>query len=208
MEMHDGDINWKDEAPCLMAVRSGTPYGVPEGYFDQSQLHIRTSVVVESFRFENEKEFPVPSSYFNELSDQINSLVSLEKLKDDSGNAGFQVPAGYFEGLDKKVASSIKEPALPRRTSKGLLPVWLKMAAAACTTVILGSVIYFNSDYYSLNRELAKIPDQEIINYLQVHSTMSDTPFIIEQLSAEQLQDVNSEISNEDLELYLDNTTL
>ena len=66
--------------------------------------------------------------------------------------------------------------------------------------MLIGSVIYFNSSYYSFNKQLSGVPDQEIINYLQLHSTVSDNQFIIENL--------NPDVSAEEIEQYINNTTL
>ena len=55
---------------------------------------------------------------------------------------------------------------------------------------------------------MGKIPEQEIINYLQMNSDVGDTPAILENLSQNvTLTDFNTDISSEEMELYI-NTTL
>lgn len=73
---------------------------------------------------------------------------------------------------------------------------------------MIATGIYFSSETYNFNEKLSEVPDQEIINYLQAHSTAGDTPFIIETLNPDKLDQVTPDVSAEDLELYINSTTL
>jgi len=73
---------------------------------------------------------------------------------------------------------------------------------------MIATAIYYSSNTYNFNKQLSEIPDQEIINYLQAHSTAGDTPFIIENLNSGQMEAVTPDVSAEELELYINSTTL
>ena len=50
--------------------------------------------------------------------------------------------------------------------------------------------------------------DQDIINYLQFHSTVNDNQYLIEHITEDGLQQVSADVSEEDIEQYINSTTL
>ena len=204
MELHEGDIEWKKDVPHLNVIGKDNPFTTPETYFENLSDQIKSRIHLESFRFSENEEFDLPENYFDELGTTINARIYIEELT--GGEKGFTVPSGYFDKLTSEITASTKTGK--QNTIRKIIPAWLGYAAAACTTIVMGSILYFNSDQYVITNELSKVPDQEIINYLQVHSTAADTEFIIEQLNPDELENINTDISEEDLEQYLQNTTL
>lgn len=207
MELGHEDINLKEDAPNLLEISKSNPFKVPESYFSELGLQIKSRVKLETYRFEDEAEHSLPGSYFEELQEDINSRISLLKIQDTTPSSGFKIPEDYFTQLEQRIEAAVGIEKSASRAVK-LFPAWSKWAAAACTTVIVGLSLYFNSDSYKFDEQLSRVPDQEIINYLQVHTTAGDTPYIIENLSPEQLEQLNPDISEKDLEIYLENTTL
>jgi hypothetical protein len=89
-----------------------------------------------------------------------------------------------------------------------MFPSWIRYSAAASVVFVIGIFFYFNSSSYIFNQQLSKVPDQDIINYLQFHSTVNDTQFLIDNITEDGLQQVSNDVSDEDIEQYINNTTL
>ena len=209
MDLDNTEYEWKNEAPSLSGIGISNPFSVPENYFNNTAELINAQVITETFRFKDEEEFAVPENYFGQLSDIIKSGIALNTLQDEIKNDGFSVPQGYFENISSRINSQIK---LSEKKSilkvRRLFPTWTKYAAAASITSIIGSVAFFNLYPGNVDGQMGKIPEQEIINYLQMNSDVGDTPAILENLSQNvSLADFNTDISSEEMELYI-NTTL
>lgn len=200
-------MDWLKDAPTLAAVGKKIPFTVPSGYFENLSDNLKGRILMESLRFENEDEFMVPDGYFDQLSSSIESRISLENIRTVAKSSGFKVPDTYFSSLTERINSRLEEPAKVITPVRTMLNSWLSYAAAACITVMIGTGLYFNSADYQFDKQLSEIPDQEIMNYLQVHSTAGDTPFIIESLNPEEFE-INSDVSSEELEQYINSTTL
>ena len=155
-----------------------------------------------------ENPFTVPLLYFDQLPARIENRIALENIKTLVLSDGFTVPRDYFCDLSERINSRLDQKRSKNIPVRRLFLSWVSYSAAACITLLIGSVFYFNSSYYSFNKQLSEVSDQEIINYLQVHCTMSDTQFIIENLNPEVLQQINTDISSEEIEQYINNTTL
>lgn len=155
----------------------------------------------------NENPFTIPSNYFETLTERIENRINLATIQTLVPTDGFQVPVGYFAELTNRIHSKTQENKVLGR-KKNMFSSWVSYSAAASVAMVIGVFLYFNSSVYSINNKLADVPDQEIINYLQIHSTLADTPYIIENLSEDGLQDVSTDVSSEDLEQYINSTTL
>jgi hypothetical protein len=209
MDLDNTEYEWKNDAPSLSGIGNSSPFSVPEDYFNNAAQLINALAIAESFRFKDEEEFAVPENYFEQLSDNIKSGIAVSTLQDEIKEDGFSVPEGYFESLSSRINSQINvsEKKSGARVHR-LLPSWAKYAAAASITTIIGSVAFFNLYSGNVDRQMGKIPEQEIINYLEMNSDVGDTPAILENLSQTvTLTDFNTDISSEEMELYI-NTTL
>ncbi len=208
MNSDNTEINLDIEAALLSAIGKSNPFCVPENYFKTASELINNSIQIEELRFVEEDEFEIPQNYFEDLSERINSAIAVETLKESIDQDGFSVPTEYFSELSSKINSRISDEEVSVKPKvRKLLPVWAKYAAAACITLVVASVGFFNMNQNSLNKQLGKIPDQEIINYLEMHSDVGDTPAILENLGQNvNLADMNTDISQEDLQYYIDST--
>lgn len=209
MDSENTGKDWKDEAHLLAAMDRKNPLTVPEDYFKTLKADIISRCLVEDARFNNEEEFPIPSDYFDSLPAQIESRIAEETIRNLTPTDGFIVPEGYFASLQQQILAKTETAEAPVETViKPIRNNWYKYAAAACVTLVLGSVLIFNNRENSLEAQLSSIPDQEIINYLQVHSDMGDTPMIMESLvQTVNLNDRVNDLSENELEEYI-NTTL
>lgn len=208
MELNERDIDLQKEAPTLAAVGKKIPFIVPSGYFEVLSYNLKSRALVESMHIDDNNGFIVPPKYFEELSSRIENSVSVENIRTLALSEGFTVPEGYFAELSGQINSKLEESSKRATPVRRLLTSWVSYAAAACITVMIASGIYFNSNSYKFNQQLSGVPDQEILNYLQVYSTAGDTPFIIENLNTDQLEAVTQDVSSEELELYINSTTL
>lgn len=208
MELNDRDIDWLKEAPTLAAVGKQIPFTVPADYFKNLSDSINRRVMIESARFENEEEFITPPGYFEQLSSRIQNRISLENIKTLVPSSGFEVPVGYFSNLPERTSQKLEKPVKTNAPARKLISSWISYAAAACITVMIATGIYFNSSGYQFGQQLSEVPDHEIINYLKVHSTAGDTPFIIENINPDEFEQINTDVSSEELEQYLNNITL
>ena len=208
MELNDTDMDGLKETPTLAAMSREIPFTVPLGYFDALSDHLKARVITESVRFVKEEEFKVPGNYFKQLPARIETRIALENIRASVSGDGLIVPAGYFSNLAERISSRLYQDKSESKPVRKLYSSWISYAAAACISIAIGSSIYFNSTFNSFGKQLSKIPDQEIINYLQIHSTTGDTPFIIENLNPDDLYQITTDVSSEELEQYINNTTL
>jgi hypothetical protein len=208
MELNERDINLQKEAPTLAAIGNGIPFTVPSGYFEELSDNLKNRALVESMRFNAKNGFTVPQTYFEDLSFRIENRISVENLRTLAPAEGFALPEGYFAELSARIVSRVEDSSERKTPIRRLLTSWVSYAAAACITAMIATGIYLSSDSYDFNQQLSEIPEQEILNYLQAYSTAGDTPFIIENLNSDQLESVTPDVSAEELELYINSTTL
>ena len=209
MDLDNIEDELKNDAPTLYGIGNSNPFSVPKNYFTDSAKVINSGICVENFRFSEEEEFLVPENYFSILTANINAAIALNTLNKELIEDGFSVPKGYFEELSLKIHSQIDLSVEASKTKvRRLFPNWIKYAAAACIAAIIGSVAFLNFNQNNVDKQLGKIPEQEIINYLQINADEGDTPAIIENLFPNiNVADLGTDVSLEELELYI-NTTL
>ena len=208
MELDDRDIDLQKDAPTLAAIGNAIPFTVPSGYFEDLSNSLKSRVLIESVRFNGEDGFKVPHNYFEELSSRIENSVSVKNIRSLAPSEGFALPESYFDELSERINLRLKESSERKTPVRRLFNSWVGYAAAACITVMIATGIYFNSGTYNFSEQLSEVPDEEIINYLQAHSTAGDTPFIIETLNPDELGPVIPDVSAEELERYINSTTL
>ncbi|MFA6946256.1 MAG: hypothetical protein WC220_10165 [Pedobacter sp.] len=207
METENSNTDWLKEAPSLAKISKGNPFGVPSGYFESLPDDLNSRILLESVRFDQEGGFNIPANYFEHLRGKIEDRIVKETIQDLAPSGEFQVPEAYFANLSVRINSRIADNKAPA-SKKKIYTSWISYSAAASIVLIAGIFIYFNSSVYTFKKQLSKVPDQEIINYLQFHSTVSDTQYIIENTSEDGLQQVSTDISAEEIEQYINGTTL
>jgi len=209
MDLENTGTDWKDEAPLLAAMAKNDPFTVPDNYFSGLQEQIKSRCLIEDVRFNNEDEFTVPAGYFESLPSQIEGRISEVNLRGLVPADGFSVPSDYFGSLEQRIlAKTAVTNGSEEIIVRPLRSSWLRYAAAACITLAVGSALILNNRNNSFETQLGNLPDQEIVNYLEMHADMGDTPVIMESLSQNlNLTSIGNEISDAELEQYI-NTTL
>ena len=205
MDLENTDNEWMKEAPLLSSTDRKNPFAIPGDYFNNLELNIRARCLIEDARFKNEEEFSVPTGYFDSLIQETESRIAEQNIREIAPTAGFSLPEGYFEQLQYRISESTSQPV--EATIKPIRSNWIRYAAAACVTAVLGSLLIFNNAEESFESKLSRIPEQELINYLQMHSDIGDTPMILENLGQNvNLTDISSDISDAELEEYISTT--
>ncbi len=207
MKTENSDKDWLKEAPTLAKISIENPFTVPSAYFESLNENLNTLAKLESVRFENEDEFSLPENYFNQLTERIEDRIAIEVIHNLAPAEGFKVPDSYFTSLTERINSRIEEKKALAKV-KEMFPPWMRYSAAASVVFVIGIFFYFNSSSYVFNQQLSKVPDQDIINYLQFHTTVNDNQYLIEHITEDGLQQVSTEVSEEDIEQYINSTTL
>lgn len=208
MELNKNNGNWEKDAPALAAVERTNPFTVPLNYFEdmQDQLQSRMAIA-ESCKDHEDTSFAVPEGYFDELSDRIMSTIKAESFKEEMSGSGFSVPHNYFANLEERIITKADGlNAAPSKTVRRLVPVWMNYAAAACIAVVTGSVIFFSQQNNTLESKLSKIPENDIVTYLQIYSDTGDFPVIVENLEKNVASKNSSDLSDQEIEQYLEST--
>jgi len=207
MKTENSDKDWLKEAPTLAKISRENPFTVPSAYFESLNENLNTLAKLENVRFENEDEFDLPENYFNQLTERIEDRIAIEVIHNLAPAEGFKVPDSYFTSLTERINSRIEEKKALAKV-KEMFPPWMRYSAAASVVFVIGIFFYFNSSSYVFNQQLSKVPDQDIINYLQFHTTVNDNQYLIEHITEDGLQQVSTEVSEEDIEQYINSTTL
>jgi hypothetical protein len=207
MKTENSDKNWLKEAPSLAKISKENPFSVPSDYFESLNENLNSLAKLESVRFENEAEFNLPENYFKELAGRIEDRIAIETIHDLAPIDGLKVQDSYFNDLSERINIKINETLTPGKR-KIIYPSWIRYSAAAIIVMLTGTFLYLNSSSYVFNQQLSKVPDQDIINYLQFHSTVNDNQYLIDIITEDGLQQVSNDVSEEDIEQYINSTTL
>ncbi len=209
MELNKNNGNWEKDAPALAAVERANPFTVPLNYFEDMQDQLQSRIAIaESSRTSKNTSFTVPEGYFDTLGDRIMSTVKAESFKEEMSESGFSVPDNYFVNLEESIIKKADAlNAAPSKTVRRLVPVWMKYAAAACIAIVTGSVIFFSQQNNTLESKLSKIPENDIVTYLQAYSDTGDFPVIVENLEKNAVAiEIGSSLSDQEIEQYLEST--
>lgn len=190
---------------CRDGEAAPEAWGVPEGYFEQLTDSITAKIAEQKLKtLVSEPGFTVPDGYFEGL-EQL--LAAEGELRGKITETGFTVPQGYFDTLTDRVGEQTKRPATPVRRMNPLK--WVAYAAASIA-VILGLAGIFrttvNQGFPETQQSLASVPDQQILDYLELYGSSDDMMFISEQMVDLDEQHISTEISDEDIEAYLNLT--
>ncbi len=193
------------ETPLLAAMAKRNPFCVPDGYFDDLENNVRSSIFLDKLVQQTDKNaFEVPAGYFDTLTEQIETSVHLESLIAEENP--FHTPAHYFDSLEARITHKI-EVNKPRKATK-IVALWnknlFKYASAACFLIASSFFLYFyessqsvvkrnNMAAFSNEQLLYDIDEHTIIEHLESRNT--DAPKAINAST-------NTEIENYILRNY------
>lgn len=209
MDLNSTNRDWEKEAPRLAEMTRANPFSVPPDYFSELQSRLQGLAYIQSLAdHDSTSGFTVPDTYFNELPENISSSLKMERLKEDVKEAGYSVPEGYFTTLNDTIKRrTVKQKHQKSRISH-ILTSWGSYAAAASMALIASIGIFLYQQNNTLEAKLARIPEDDIVNYLKVHSDPGDFPVILENLDANELPKPEAPLSDKEIQQYLESTTL
>lgn len=206
MDLNEKHQGWEEEAPELAKIPRDNPFVAPEGYFEALTESVHARISMESLNLSKETGFTVTDEYFETLPEKIEASIALQKLKEEMKSEGFTVPEGYFDQLNSRISERVQQQQPKVRK---LVPAWLSLAAAACVTVALGIGLLLNNGKSNIiSADLSQVPEQEIINYLQLYSDQMDSQVIVENIESNAFSEVSDEVSAQELKYYLEDTSL
>lgn len=206
MDLNEMNENWQEHAPTLAAMEKTNPFSIPDGYFKEMQQQLHSRIRIRQFD-DNENVFKIPDDYFETLEDKLISISKLEGLKLNSQPETLLVPEGYFDTLEQRIKAKLEAEDLKAAPTKikRLYSNWITYAAAACITAIISFGIYFNTQNNNIEAQMAKLPADEIVDYLQLYTDAGDAPMIINSIGAEvDISEIGSEVSEQEIEQYLE----
>ncbi len=153
-------------APSLgKSAISRIPYAVPNGFFEGFAEILMNRIRMEETEL-SESDAGQQNAEVSPLLEitEISPLLAGLRKKDT-----YQVPVGYFEGLNIGTPKSEQKP-LEKKTKRA--PVFtlkfVKYAVAACIVALLGTAV-FNLTYHKISdpiKDLSTVSDQDMANYL------------------------------------------
>lgn len=206
MDLNEMNENWQEHAPTLAAMEKTNPFSIPDGYFEEMQQQLHSRIRIRQFD-DNENVFKIPDDYFETLEDKLISISKLEGLKGNSHTEILPVPQGYFDTLEQRIKAKLEAEELNAAPTKikRLYSNWITYAAAACITAIISLGIYYNTQNNNIEAQMAKLPADEIVDYLQLYTDAGDAPMIINSIGADvDISEIGSEVSEQEIEQYLE----
>jgi hypothetical protein len=166
--------------------------------------------------------YRVPDNYFNDLTVQLNTTVSLHSFTQKEGH-GFIVPANYFEELSGQIQSRIKleqfksegfatpvnyfdklqanilSQTVESKPERKVVRLWqadlMRYAAAACFILLTASGLYFNQQSTVKETHAADLASEAMLYDI-------DESVIIEHLNETQTA-TNNNASHAEMERYI-----
>lgn len=205
MDLDKKHQDWEGEAPELAKMPVSNPFMVPQGYFDDLEEAIHARIRLEALSLNKDSGFKVEDDYFELLPEKIEASIAFQELKEEMTTEGFSVPAGYFEGLQERITQRVQPQPRVRKLYSG----WMNYAAAASITLAVAFGFLMNRSAPNFSAKLSKVPEQEIVNYLQLYSDQMDSQVILENMEHNSaFSDVSEDVSAQELKYYLEDTSL
>ena len=111
--------------------------------------------------------FTVPDGYFNELEQQITSLVKLDELKKEAASEGFTVPENYFDALSANIQTRIKiEEVLDKDTAGHTVPAdyFENLSQQIQSRIMIEEALYEPTEIFAVPQDYFEQLSQDILN--------------------------------------------
>lgn len=186
----------------LSSGLNGTPYSVPQGYFEGLAGSVLAKLKAQNGSAEEEiaelspllaglsKNMPysIPQNYFQASMEDLSLISSEEKeslvLSFIEKEMPYQVPAGYFEALPQEILSRVSQKQA-KLVSFGRTRFVQMMAAAVIVGVlVISGIFYFRNN--------------------GTQTTGSSTPDVAVELKKASTEELNTFIKNTDLSITQD----
>jgi hypothetical protein len=177
------------------------PYEIPQGYFESFEGSVGL------MKAGRQMPYVVPQGYFEELT----TVMLFEVNKPEQKTFG--VPVGYFEALPAELLVRAKESdTKPKTISIGvIIGKNVRWAAAAVLLLGVGIGVYKNYLYqpqFNVQQELAALSQDEIHDYVQQHIDEYDVETISSDAESFDIKPATNQLSDDEIEKYLKETSL
>lgn len=184
---------------------SRIPYAVPNGFFEgfaeslMNRIRMGETGLSESDGGQQNAEV----SPLIEIAEISPLLAGLKKKNT------YQVPVGYFEGLNLETSISEQKTSEKKARKAPVITLkFVKYAVAACIVALLGTAV-FNLTYHKISdpiKDLSTVSDQDMANYLDsddIHWTPGvSTSSASVDFSENDVHDLLSTVTDDELEQY------
>jgi hypothetical protein len=175
-------------------------FAVPENYFEQLNRDIQTRLVEERLKaLAVSPGFTVPESYFEQLKGDVQTQLIEEKLTALTVSPGFTVPELYFEQLSSRIEVASKPSAALPPVAR-VVKLWrsdiLKYATAACFILLTAFGFYINNNAVNKPNVATEMANEQIL-------LDTDEQLTTESIVSKPAIDVNTRLSEEELETYI-----
>lgn len=188
-------------SPLLGQISKKMPFSTPAGYFEEvGENAIAGAQAIDFVNDALENDSPL-----------MNGLKRVQV---------YEVPAGYFEQLPRQVLKAVKAQQPAKVVSMHFTRRVLRYAAAAVVAglIITGGVFYLNRGGHPVtdgsvpvvaSTDLDSISDDVLENYLENQTPApTETPLASnvtpDDLSASDMKDLLADVSDEDLQQYIE----
>jgi len=193
---------WVNEAPTLAAMEKRNPFFVPDGYFENCDESVFSSIFIDGLKQKtNENSFDVPQHYFEELTERIETRIALTEMVKAKNT--FTVPENYFDTLQSRITNRIAESE-PKKEVK-VVSLWkrnlVKYASAACFLLISSFGIYFYQTSKSTDAQIqsADMATEQMLYDIDENTIIEH----IESLNANSSKVKTTSASDTELETYI-----
>lgn len=187
----------QDEAPGLNDMGTSPVFNVPDGYFEEFPELLMNRIKAE------------------EINDELTGFPRLSTIPRINP---FSVPEGYFEGLPNTIGHKKFEEAPGRIVKMGRKVSLYKkclIAAALAGVISVGAVLLSRQlSSNSMDKQLAQLSDQDMIDYLQYRTDDFDNENIFANASTEATEDslgtiaLPEGLTEEDMDALLEDNLL
>lgn len=216
----------------LASNANGTPFSVPEGYFEGLAGSVLSKIKADQVVSASEeisqlspllagisRELPysVPQNYFQSNLEALPFLISDEKeslvLSFVEKEMPYEVPRGYFANLPEQVIEKINNG----KTSGKLAPLakrkWMRLAVAAVMAgvITISGIAYFNGKSNSsasnvpVTVALKKASTEDLKQFIKNNdASVTDQMQLTAKNSPRPDQKLFKDVSDKDLEAFLD----
>ena len=193
-------------SPLLSQIGKKTPFSTPAGYFDE--LTDNAVAGAKAIDFVNDE--------LENLSPVMNGLKE-KKV--------YEVPAGYFNNLPAQILDKVKtqQPAKVVSMSFGRKVMKYAVAAVVAGIIVIGGWLYIGNDKRATDLPVAevKVPalihdsvtnisDEVLQSFLEGEDVAMSTPVITasDEIGANDMKDMLADISDAELEKYIDQSSM
>jgi len=216
----------------LASNAEGTPFSVPEGYFeglaDSVLTKIKGELVVSASEETSQlspllaaisrtSPYSVPDNYFQSNIETLPFLISQDEdslvLSFVEKEMPYEVPTGYFASLPEQVIEKVGEGKTSGKVVSLTKRKWMRLAVAAVMAgvITVSGIAYFNGKSHSsvanvpVAVELKKASTEDLKQFIKNNdASVTDQTQLTAKNNSKPDQKIFKDVSDKDLQAFLD----